>query len=127
MVAVDSNGARVVKSAACVGWLISLLVLVLPVTPVYPADTTSPIVTVDKLNARLKEVEASTSLDEATRGTLVEMLNNALGNLESVSASKTTTETYIQTVKTARQQASVIRAQLEKDIQADREITVIAA
>ena len=114
------------KTVSCALWLLLILVPFLPVTPAWPADTTSTIVTADKLNARLKEVEAATSLDEASRDTLTGLLNNALGNLETIRANKATTETYIQAVKTASQQASEIRAQLDKDIQADREVTVTA-
>ncbi|MGB5259314.1 MAG: hypothetical protein WBO34_02190, partial [Gammaproteobacteria bacterium] len=114
------------KAVSCALWLLLILVQFLPVTPAWPADTTSAIVTTDKVNARLKEVEAETSLDEASRGTLTGLLNNALGNLETIRANKATTETYIQAVNTARQQASEIRARLDKDIQADREITVTA-
>ena len=103
------------KAVSCALWLLLILVQFLPVTPAWSADTTSTIVTADKLNARLKEVEAATSLDEASRDTLTGLLNNALGNLETIRANKATTETYIQAVKTASQQAKEIRAQLDKD------------
>jgi potassium efflux system protein len=103
-----------------------ILVLLLPASPAWPADTTSDIVTADKLNARLKEVEVATSLDEASRDTLTGLLNNALGNLETMRADKATRETYIQAVKTASQEANEIRAKLDKDIQADQEVTVAA-
>ena len=114
------------KAVSSVLWLLLILVQFLPVTPAWPADTTSTIVTADKLDARLKEVEVATSLDDASRGTLTGLLNNALGNLETIRANKATRETYIQAVKTASQKAKEIRAQLDKDIEADLEVTVTA-
>ena len=113
------------KPLGCALWFIMLLVQFLPATPAWPADT-SAIVTADKVSARLKEVEAATSLDEETRSALVERLNNALGNLETIRANRDTTEAYLQAVKTAPQQAMEIRAQLEADAQDPREIKVTA-
>ena len=112
------------KIVSCALWFILILVPFLPVTPAYSADTTSAIVTDAKLNARLKEVEMEMSLDEAIRGTLTGLLNNALGNLESIRANKATTETYSQAMKTAPEQAKEVRAQLDKDIEVDQEVTV---
>ena len=106
-------------------WFLLVLIQFLPATPAWPADT-SAIVTADKVNARLKEVEAATSLDEETRSALVERLNNALGNLETIRANKDTIETYLQAVKTAPQQAMEIRTQLEAEAQDPREIKVTA-
>ena len=99
-----------------------LLALLLPAAPVVAVDTAT--VTDQMINARLKEVEAAASLDEETRGSLVEILNNALGNLESARSSKATTEAYIQAVKTAPQEAGKIRAQLNRGIKAEKEVTV---
>ena len=39
-----------------------ILILFLPATSAWSKDTTSAIVTADKLNSRIKEVEAATSL-----------------------------------------------------------------
>jgi potassium efflux system protein len=113
------------RPVTCALCLIAFLAQFLPANPAYPADTAA-MVTSETLNARLKEVEVATSLDEQTRGALAETLNNALGNLEAERANKATMESYIQAVKTAPQQAREIRAELEKDIQEPREITVSA-
>ncbi len=105
-------------------WSVVLLALLLPAAPVVAVDTAT--VTAKMLNARLKEVEAATSLDEETRGSLVEILNNALGNLESTRSNKATTEAYIQAVETAPEEARKIRVQLDRDIKAEQEVTVTA-
>ena len=113
-------------------WLLALCLCCLPVSPVLPADKADtlvdvpPLVTRAALEARLKEVEAAASLDEEVRKTLVETLNQALGNLETIETSKATTSKYIQSRKTAPEEASAIRAQLEGDRERDSEVTVKA-
>ncbi|MGB5439823.1 MAG: hypothetical protein WBN90_09285, partial [Gammaproteobacteria bacterium] len=102
-----------------------LFVLLLPAAPVVAADTTAKV-TASMLNARLKEVETATSLDEETRNSLVEMLNKSLGNLEAARASKLSAETFSQVVKTAPQQAQEIRKALDRDKQAPAKVTVKA-
>ncbi|MGB5443158.1 MAG: hypothetical protein WBN57_11150, partial [Gammaproteobacteria bacterium] len=102
-----------------------LFVLLLPAAPVVAADTTAKV-TASMLNARLKEVEAATSLDEETRSSLVEMLNKSLGNLEAVRASKLSAETYSQAVKAAPLQAQEIRKALDRDKQAPAKVTANA-
>ena len=104
---------------------IALLALILIVTPAYPVDA-PVLVSDDVLNARLKEVEASTSLDEETRASLTELLNRALGNLGTVRVNKETTNTYIQARKTAPEQGAEIREKLEGDKEAATEVRVDA-
>ena len=93
-------------------WLLALCACWLPVSPLLSADkagdvvTTPALVTRATLEARLKEVEASTRLDEDARASLVETINKALGNLEAIKTSKATTEAYVQARKTAPEQAS---------------------
>ncbi len=88
-------------------------------------DAVSPdTVTEETLKARLKEVEASTSLDEETRASLTEILNNALSNMETARSNKATTDIYIQLRETAPAEVKKIREQLEKDKQAPVDITV---
>ena len=113
------------KTVSYALWFILILVQFLPVTQAVAADTTSTV-TVSVLNARLKEVEAATSLDEETRSSLVEMLNKSLGNLEAVRASKLSAETYSQAVKAAPLQAQKIRKALDRDKQAPAKVTVRA-
>ena len=112
-------------------WLFALCVYCLPVSPVLSADkagvSAAPaLVTSAILEARLKEVEASTSLAEEIRASLVETINKALGNLETIKTNKATTESYIQARKTAPEQASAIRTKLETDRETDSEVSVKA-
>jgi potassium efflux system protein len=113
------------RPVSCPAWFILLIALLLPAAPVAAADSPAAV-TAATLNARLKEVEAATSLDEKTKGSLVEMLNSALGNLETARANKVTAETYIQAVKTAPQQAQKIRDELDRHKQTPDEVTVAA-
>ena len=113
-------------------WLLALCACWLPVSPLLSADkagdvvTTPALVTRATLEARLKEVEASTRLDEDARASLVETINKALGNLEAIKTSKATTEAYVQARKTAPEQASAIRTQLAADAQDDSGVTIKA-
>jgi len=105
-------------------WPAILLALLLPAAPVVAVDTAT--VTAKMLNARLKEVEASTSLDEETRGSLVEILNNALANLETDRSNKASKEAFTQAIKTAPEEARKIHKQLDSDTRAAEEVTVTA-
>ena len=100
-------------------------------SPAWSADTdvktTGPAagtVTANTLNARLKEVEASSTLDEATRASLTEILNKALANLETTSTNQAAIDSYIELRKTAPAQIKKIREQLEKVKQAPADITL---
>jgi potassium efflux system protein len=103
-------------------WPVILLALLLPAAPAVAVDTAT--VTANVISARLKEVETSTSLDEETKKSLVEILNNALGNLETTRSNKATTEAYTQAVKTAPKEALKIHQQLDSDIKDAKEVTV---
>ncbi|MDX2457521.1 MAG: hypothetical protein QNL87_08445, partial [Gammaproteobacteria bacterium] len=113
-------------------WLLALCVCCLPVSPalsVDKADTSvdlPALVTRAALEARLKEVEAATSLDEEVRASLVETLNQALGNLEAIKTSKANTESYIQARNAAPEQTRAIREKLESDRVEGSEVTVTA-
>ena len=102
---------------------IALFALILPVTPAFPVDA-PVLVTGEVLNARLKEVEASTSLDEETKASLTEVLNRALGNLGTVRTNKETSNNYIQARKTAPEQAAEIHQKLERDKETATEVSV---
>ena len=123
---------RVMKRFRLSVWLLALCACWLPVSPLLSADkagdvvTTPALVTRATLEARLKEVEASTRLDEDARASLVETINKALGNLEAIKTSKATTEAYVQARKTAPEQASAIRTQLAADAQDDSGVTIKA-
>ena len=118
------NNPSLMRPFSRMMWPAILLALLLPAAPVVAVDTAT--VTDKMVNARLKEVEASTSLDEETKGSLVEILNNALGNLESTRSNKATTVAYTEAVKTAPKEAMEIRQQLDSDIKAAREVTITA-
>jgi potassium efflux system protein len=112
-------------------WLFALCVSCLPLSPALSADNTGvsaapALVTRAILEARLKEVEASTSLAEETRASLVETINKALGNLEAIKSNQATTGSYVQARKTAPEQAGAIRTELEADRETDAEVTVKA-
>jgi potassium efflux system protein len=79
-------------------------------------------VTADTLKLRLKEIDASTTLDEATRASLTEGINKALANLDAAGNNKATTDIYIQLRATAPAQLTAIRAQLELEQQAPDKI-----
>jgi potassium efflux system protein len=120
------------KSFLLTAWLFALCVCCLPVPPALSADKAGAsvagpaLVTHAALEARLKEIEASTSLDEETRASLVETINKALGNLEAIKANKAATGSYVQARKTAPEQASAVRTKLEADRETDSEVTVKA-
>ena len=113
-------------------WLLALCMCCMPVSPVLSADDAAvsselpALVSRAALESRLKEVEASTSLDDETKATLVEMLNKALGNLEAIKTGKANTESYIQARKTAPEQAGAIRAKLDAERENDSAVTVKA-
>jgi potassium efflux system protein len=109
-------------------WITVFVLLCQPFTLAWSADAElaggTATVSAETLNARLKEVETSTTLDEETSASLTETLNNALSNLESVRSNKEATDSYVQLRETAPAQVKAIREQLEKDKQAPAEITV---
>jgi potassium efflux system protein len=113
-------------------WLLALCVCWLPLSTALSADraaeaaTTPALVSSATLEARLKEVEASTTLDEEARASLVEIINKALGNLEAIKSNTATTESYVQARKIAPGQASAIRAQLAEDARNDSTVTIEA-
>ena len=113
-------------------WLFVLCACWLPLSPVLAADkageivTTPALVTRATLESRLKEVEASTTLDEEARAGLVETINKTLGNLEAIKTSKANTGKYVQDRKNAPDQTREIREKLDADRENDSEVTVKA-
>ena len=113
-------------------WLLALCACWLPLHPVLSADKTGEIVispalvTRATLEARLKETEASTKLDDEDRASLVETINKALGNLETIKANEATTREYVQARKAAPDQTGAIREQLAEDAKADSTVTIKA-
>jgi potassium efflux system protein len=113
-------------------WLLVLCACWLPPSPSLSADkdgaavTTSVLVSRATLEARLKEVESSTTLDEEARAGLVERINKTLANLEAIKTSKAITESYMQARKAAPEQAAAIKKQLDQKQQDDSDVSVTA-
>jgi len=92
--------------------------------PVASTDAGTPVVTKEIINARLKEVEASTDLDETTKGTLTSLLTKALGNLEAMRSNEAATEAYQQALQEAPQQTEEIRGKLDKAAATEDAVTI---
>ena len=113
---------------ARLSWL--ALLLLAPSGNAYPAETASPAegttvaVTAKVINARLKEVEASSSLDEKTSASLTELYRKSLSNLEAASASDASTRHFTQARETAADQARKILEKLEKAKQASPTVSL---
>ncbi len=120
-----------VSRQAMLFWLLSACLLLLPVENAWSADTpasadvaepSSGGVTAETLNARLKEVESSTSLDDETRASISEMINKALANIETARNNKLTTEEYIRLRETTPEMTKKIRAVLEEQASVPPEV-----
>jgi len=113
-------------------FLLVCLLLLQPVAaaqatdPVAPADTALAMVTAETLNVRLKEVEASTDLDETTKGSLTSLLTKALGNLQAIGSNDAATEAFRQTLQTAPQETDKIREKLDKAAADDTAASVMS-
>jgi potassium efflux system protein len=92
--------------------------------PIASTDAGTPLVTAETINARLKEVEASTDLDETTKGTLTSLLTKTLGSLEAMRSNDAATEAYQQALHTAPQETDKIREMLDKAAVEDSEVTI---
>ncbi|MGD8629909.1 MAG: mechanosensitive ion channel [Gammaproteobacteria bacterium] len=108
--------------------LICLLLACVNVTqaadPVATPDAGASLVTAATIEARLKEVDASTELDETTKGTLTSLLTKALGNLEAVRSNDAATEKYMQALQQAPEETERIRTKLEKAKADDTEASI---
>ncbi|HHH44552.1 MAG TPA: mechanosensitive ion channel [Gammaproteobacteria bacterium] len=118
------------RSRAVIRFTWLALLLCIPFSSAQPADTTaSPAsagaaLTADIIEARLKEVEASSSLDEKTRTSLTELYRKALSNLESAAASEASTRHFSQARESAARQAQQIRKKLEKARKTSPDVTL---
>ena len=84
----------------------------------FAADPTSSV-TPDTLNAKIKEVETSTELDDATKAPLIEKYRKALSFLETARANKSAAEAFLHARETAPEEAKTIREDIEKVAQTD--------
>jgi hypothetical protein len=84
-----------------------------PFSQAFPADPDSTI-TVEALQARIAEVEASSTLDEPAKGRLTELYRKALTELERARSLREMAEYYQQARRIAPDETRAIRIQLEK-------------
>lgn len=82
----------------------------------------SNTVTLESLQANLKEAEASTELDEATRKKLVELYRSALAYLEQVESHNAAAREFRESRESAPARARQIRAELDKQQQSEGNI-----
>jgi potassium-dependent mechanosensitive channel len=100
--------------------LIFLLILLLSGNSTFAADSaiaaySSPAkLTLKIINARLKEIEATAELDEATKNKLIELYRKSISFLETASAYNATADEFILARKTASKKAESIRKKVEK-------------
>ena len=81
-------------------------------------------VTPDILNAKIKEVEASTQLDEATKSKLAELYRKALSYLETARSNEASADAFNQARATAPEEAKSIRDWLEQVERESPEVTL---
>jgi potassium efflux system protein len=100
-------------------FLLICLLLCVPVTASLAADPVAlsgggvPLVSAETINTRMKEMDASTDLDEATKGTLTSLLTRTLGYLEALRTNEAAAEAFKQDLQTAPQETDKIRSKLE--------------
>ena len=87
-------------------------------------SSTSSSVSKKTLQAKIKEVEASTSLDEETRTKLVELYRKTLSFQETAHANSEAAQAFLQARKLAASQAKKIRAELEKSRKTEVRLSV---
>jgi len=99
-------------------WLALLLCIpfssALPVNSAVSPASAAAALTPDIIEARLKEIEASSALDDKTRASLTELYRKALSNLESAAASEASARHFSQARESAARQAQQIRKKLER-------------
>ena len=88
--------------------------IALATDPTAPVIGTSVTVTPEIITAQLKEVEASTELDDAIKGTLTELYLRALSNLEKERASTQAAKSFSKALETTPSELKVAKKELEK-------------
>lgn len=81
-----------------------------------PEMVTDPqfLVSAEVLKAKSKEIEASSSLDQGMKNTLLEMYRKSLGNLEKIASYEALATKFIQAIETAPADTKKIRDKLDK-------------
>jgi potassium efflux system protein len=107
------RGASAMKPVVHLSRLLLVCILLTPFSQVFPADPGNTVTT-ETLQAKIAEVEASTSLDVATKTQLTELYRKALTDLERTRSSQATAESYQQARRTAPDETRAIRARIQK-------------
>ena len=84
------------------------------VDPASPITSISTTITPDKVKAKLKEVDASSDLDETTKKTLNELYLKTLNNLEKQQTNTDKTAAFKKARETAPTETNAIRDKLER-------------
>jgi potassium efflux system protein len=88
------------------------------------ASKTGTLVKPATLEAKIKEVESATDLDDTTRATLTEFYRSALSFQQSAVESKTNAETYRAARESAAAEANSIRGKLEQQLKDTAPVTI---
>ncbi len=73
-----------------------------------------PTISAEQVEAKIKEIEAGSDLDEATRNKLIELYRKVQSNLEKTRSFNDSTEGFSQARESAPRQAQEVRARLER-------------
>jgi potassium efflux system protein len=93
-----------------------------PPAPSAPAGASS--LSRSLVESRLKDNETSTAYDAETKKRLTELYNRTLAYLETARTNNAAAEIYNQTRSVSADEAAQLRRQLERDIKANRPVTV---
>ena len=104
-----SSVLRLTGAVALCASIISALSMEAPAA----TEPSQASVTADTLQAKIKEVEATTDLQDQTRTKLVELYRKTLTYLEQVRSSDAAAEDFRRAAESATRQAEAARKQLE--------------
>ncbi len=108
----------------------TVILLVLSCNPAFSVDppkaASEPTASIskEKLEAKIKEVEATADMDEAMKKKLTELYSKAISHLEAERSNSGAAESFGQARETAPAQAKEIRAELEEAEKAPPTVTV---
>jgi len=114
--------ASIVKPLAAAFRLLAVIVLSGTVGGAFAADP--PIPDADIVEAKIKEVAATTELDETTRNTLTELYRKTISNVESARAKQQNADAFAEARKSAPDEARITREKLDKARQDSPTVTV---
>jgi hypothetical protein len=96
----------------------AILLTCLWMDPLWAAETAAPqslpAISGEQVEAKIKEIEAGSDLDEATRNKLIELYRKTQSNLEKARSFSASIEAFSQARAAAPKQAQEIRAQLKR-------------